>query len=60
MEHHTVHVRWIKAHVGHEGHEKVDELAKSGALGQGTRMAMPAPWGSAMSAIEDSTRKGVE
>ena len=28
---HTVVLRWVKAHIGHEGNEKADELAKVGA-----------------------------
>ena len=29
-KHNTVHIKWIAAHVGHWGHERVDKLARIG------------------------------
>ena len=59
-----VTLRWIKAHVGHVGNEKADELAKQGAISASVaedRSATPLPNVPApLSYLKNIVRKGAE
>jgi ribonuclease HI len=55
-ENKAVTLKWVKAHIGHEGNERADTLAKEGAAGEGPVATLRPPYAMFRSAIMDHLR----